>query len=414
MRSPTLPLPLPLPLPSKVAPVWATLLLTWVNNLGAATVLIGIYFITVNQYGFSGRENLLLGLLQGVMYVGGALSVGVGMRWIRHHTGLSTRAILATVHLLVFLGSLLPLLLQTSWSIWLMIGVYAPLTGWLWSTIESYLSAGRNGAELRRATGLFNIGWASAQVLAIWLLVPAMKDPSLSLWLLAILGSSHLLCMVICLYALPPNPVTTPHAHKAQHPPEEQRLQEQLLVGFRTALVVSYVLYSALAPLLPLRVNALGVSPEWATPLVSLWMIARVVVFALMQRWHGWHGRRHTLTWSASSLLLGFAGCLLAPTWPIFSLTLILFGIGLGGIYSAAFYYAMEVGNAEVDAGGKHEAFIGVGYTVGPLAALAARQLTPAETATHAMNNLAVLAVCGSLATLALLWAAHRVWRKPT
>lgn len=399
------------PLPPAVAPAWATLLLTWVNNLGAATVLIGSYFITVNQYGFTGHENLLLGLLQGVMYISGALTVGTGMRWLRRHTGLSTRSILAIIHLLIFACSLLPLLLQTSWAIWLMVGLYAPMTGWLWSTLESYLSAGRNGAELRRATGLFNIGWASSQVVAIWLLVPAMKDPAVSLWLLAILGSSHFFCMFLCLSALPREPGHHTATDVASPTAAERQLRQQLLLGFRTALVISYVLYSALNPLLPLRVNALGVAAEWATPLVSIWMMARVVVFVWMQRWHGWHDRRHTLIWSAGSLLFGFTGCLLAPTWPVFCLALLLFGIGLGGIYSAAFYYAMEVGHAAVDAGGKHEAFIGAGYTVGPLAALAARQFTPAEVATHATNNLAVLVVCGSLATVALLWAMHRVWR---
>ena len=36
-------------------------------------------------------------------------------------------------------------------------------------------------------------------------------------------------------------------------------------------------------------------------------------------------------------------------------------------IYAGAIYYAMEVGAAEVEAGGMHEALIGVGYTGGPM-----------------------------------------------
>jgi hypothetical protein len=42
----------------------------------------------------------------------------------------------------------------------------------------------------------------------------------------------------------------------------------------------------------------------------------------------------------------------------------------MGVVYYAALYYAMSVGRAEVDAGGTHEALIGVGYTIGPLASL--------------------------------------------
>ena len=51
---------------------------------------------------------------------------------------------------------------------------------------------------------------------------------------------------------------------------------------------------------------------------------------------------------------------------------LALFGLGLSLIYSAAIYYALEVGQAEVRAGGTHEALIGAGYTLGPLLGLGA------------------------------------------
>jgi hypothetical protein len=40
------------------------------------------------------------------------------------------------------------------------------------------------------------------------------------------------------------------------------------------------------------------------------------------------------------------------------------------------------VGNAEVDAGGKHEAMIGVGYTLGPLCAIAGLGLSSAGSET--------------------------------
>jgi len=404
MRSPTN------PADSRVAPTWATLLLTWVNNLGAATALIGIYFITVNKYGFTGRENLLLGLLQGVTYIAGALTAGPGMRWISRRTGLSTRAILTLIHVAIFALCAMPLIVERAWGVWVMVGLYAALTGWLWPTIESYLSAGRSGHTLRRATGLFNIGWASSQVVAIWLLVPAMRDPSVSLWVLAGMGTSHLICIPF-IAAIPREPAhfggDASHAHSAG----ERARYVRLLAGFRIAIVLSYILYSALGPLLPLRTNALHVAAVWSTPLVSVWMIARVFTFALMQQWHGWHGRRRTLIWATGTLMLGFAAALLAPTWPVLLGALVFFGVGLGGVYSAAFYYAMEVGHAGVDAGGKHEALIGVGYSIGPLAALSARQLVPAD-ATHEANNIAVLVACGILAVLVLGAAARIVMRR--
>jgi hypothetical protein len=51
---------------------------------------------------------------------------------------------------------------------------------------------------------------------------------------------------------------------------------------------------------------------------------------------------------------------------------LAVFGVGMGVIYCSALYYAMAVGNAAVDAGGKHEALIGIGYGGGPICGLLA------------------------------------------
>ena len=48
----------------------------------------------------------------------------------------------------------------------------------------------------------------------------------------------------------------------------------------------------------------------------------------------------------------------------------VLFGAGHAMIYYAALFYGMAVGGGEVEAGGKHEAVIGLGYLGGPVLAL--------------------------------------------
>ena len=48
----------------------------------------------------------------------------------------------------------------------------------------------------------------------------------------------------------------------------------------------------------------------------------------------------------------------------------LLFGAAAGFLYTAALYYAQVVQNASVDAGGAHEALIGLGYALGPAAGL--------------------------------------------
>ena len=64
----------------------------------------------------------------------------------------------------------------------------------------------------------------------------------------------------------------------------------------------------------------------------------------------------------------GFALVVGVPSLVAITIGLALFCIGHGIIYYAAIYYALRVGNAEVDAGGVHEALIGIGYVLGPLA----------------------------------------------
>ena len=48
-------------------------------------------------------------------------------------------------------------------------------------------------------------------------------------------------------------------------------------------------------------------------------------------------------------------------------MSLTVFGTGHARIYLGSLYDAMEVGKAQVDAGGTHEALIGLGYMLGPV-----------------------------------------------
>ena len=85
-------------------------------------------------------------------------------------------------------------------------------------------------------------------------------------------------------------------------------------------------------------------------------------------------------------------------------------GAGLGAIYAAAFYYVMEVGDAKVDAGGTHEALIGMGYCVGPICGLAAIGLAGEDADFEPQMLLLVTLVVAALAgsAIALAWSRSR------
>jgi hypothetical protein len=147
-----------------------------------------------------------------------------------------------------------------------------------------------------------------------------------------------------------------------------------LLRSARVLLPTSYLLNAAMSPILPYRFAQLREEMEFSiqmeTPAAATWMVCRVVAMLVMWRVGFWHGRWGTLLLGGATMTGGFGLVVLAPDlwWLLVGLGVL--GVGLGMVYYAALYYAMSVGRAEVDAGGTHEALIGMGYSLGPLAGL--------------------------------------------
>jgi hypothetical protein len=233
--------------------------------------------------------------------------------------------------------------------------------------MESYIAAGRSGRALRRATGLFNLSWASSLVVAMWAMVAVLE--SHPLWALGALAPVHLLSIgLLALFRRDPKEHgVAAHVHTA----EELAAYVRLRRLFRVCLLVSYVLHAGLAPMLPQMIERLGVGVRYSTVLASVWMITRLGVFAVMMRWHGWHGHARTAVWSGGMMVVGITLAVVSAQWWVFAVALAVMGVGIGAVYAAAIYYALETGSTDVDAGGKHEAMIGAGYTVGPLLGLA-------------------------------------------
>jgi MFS family permease len=161
-----------------------------------------------------------------------------------------------------------------------------------------------------------------------------------------------------------------PAKHLDDETEPHPRVYIDLLRATRWLLVLSYILVCALNPILPTRLEAIGADADAGARIASAWAISRLGVFLLMQRWHGWHGRWRTTIWAGGALAFGFALTVLATSVTMMIAGLAIFGVGVGGVYCAALYYAMEVGAAQVEAGGKHEALIGLGYTAGPFIGL--------------------------------------------
>ena len=382
----------------------ASLVLTGLASTGTSVIWNGLPFIAKRDYGFSEFENLSLYLLIGIVYVIGALVSGVITRKVRPY--ISHRTIIALLLLTIAAVCSLPLFSTSDLVMWTSGSVAGFCSAWLWPIVESYLVAGRHGKEMRRAIGWWNLVWMSSVAGVMLSMAPLMdKHASMVIVWLGIMN----LAAICVLPWYTKNPPAHDEKLAVDHVPSGYR---ELLNGARVLLPLSYVINGILAPLLPFVFASIAIDIFWQTPIASIWMISRVLATALM--WHfsatigtdlnggGWHGKWSVLWGALFGMGVGFVLILGADSLISLIFGLILFGAGMGVTYYAALYYAMAVGMAEVDAGGKHEAFIGGGYMVGPLLGLFSIQIASQEPSTGFVTIIYVVVSIFALAIVSL------------
>jgi hypothetical protein len=360
-------------------PLWAAYAFSFINSSGTYVVTSsGLFFLTAHGYGFTDVQNYLLGVCLGLTYIAGAKAAvharPVLARWI---PGISHRGLLVLLMFTLAALCLLPMLAapdagpRAVWPVWTIVLLYSPLMGILWPIVETYLAGGRSDAQLRAVMGTWNVYWSAAGVLTTLIIAPLVKAAPAHA--IALVAGAHMLAALL-LPAFTPDPAPHIEGHHEPHPP----VYEQLLVTFRMLLPMSYVIMAAIGPFLPYAARRLDLPDGWHAFLPAAWLAPRVVMFLIMQRWQKWHGRWALAVSSGVMLVASFALAIASTLTstgiglPLLLIGLAAFGISIAMIYSAALYYALEVGRSDVDAGGTHEALIGVGYTIGPLFGLCA------------------------------------------
>ncbi len=345
-----------LPRPASLLTV---LSVTFLGSVAAGTFWAGLFFVTAERYGFSALANLALAVAMGAAYAIAARFAG------RLAHGRAPRRVLLVSLVICTAAMLLPMLLPASvGALWIAALVGVAASAATWPVVESYLTAGRHGAEMRSAIGKFNVTWTPATALPLVVLPLVMRaSPSGSF---ALSAGATALAWVVAL-ALP--------SHPAPHEPEAARAAvgaeyPALLRAAAWLLPFSYVISATLAPVLPQRLAAVGVGMDRSF-VAAAWMAMRFVVLLAMWRTHAWHGRWGTLAAAGAALGGGLALVLLAGSAPVLVAGLLVYGAGMGLTYYASLYYSMAVGHGAVDAGGTFEALIGVGYCLGPLLGIA-------------------------------------------
>jgi hypothetical protein len=324
------------------------------------------FFVTEAHYGFSATKNLTLAAVMGVVYAFVARAAGP---LLRRFAGLTPRGVLAAALSVWGVLALAPLVNPSSeLALWLTALTGAVASGIVWPIVESYLGAGRNGAELRKAIGTFNVTWTFATALPLFFM-PWFQKSFHVLWTLGISAIVNALALPF-LFTLARAPGSEEHdGLETEVGPE----YSWLLRSASWLLPLGYVMSSTLSPVLPYRLAAVGALSIAPSVIGATWMVARFATLAVMSRVLFWHGKWSVLVMAGGALAAGLALVLLASTAQGIVAGLALFGVGMGLTYYLALYYALAVGKGAVDAGGGFEALIGLGYFVGPVVGLLGR-----------------------------------------
>ncbi len=373
----------------------------------AATMLQrGAYFFTHDIIGFSQAQNLWLALLVGLAYIGGAYnSHRITVRLGERRSLVSILGTLALLHVLLACISNSAFLVGT-------LAAVACIQGAMWPIFESYISAGETPADLGRILSRYNIAWALSTAPALFLagVLIASGHP----WLLFVVAATLFALVLVSCLSFPKTPPHFDHEHPAR--PHSALLERYrgLLVSARFAMLGSYMMMYVLAPLMPEIMRNVGFGTAAAARAAGVLDVARFAMFLGLFGYAGWHGKKTPILCSVLALPLGFGVALFGSSAASVLLGEVLFGAAAGFLYTAALYYAQLVENASVDAGGAHEALIGVGYALGPGAGLIGTALAsgagPGSAAYIRGMSLATfpLVIGCSLFALWPLFRAHR------
>ncbi len=331
-------------------------------SLAATMLQRGAYFFTHDILGFSQAQNLWLALLVGITYIGGAYtSHRVTVRYGERNTLVTVLGVLAVLHVLLTVISSTAFLVGT-------LAVVAWLQGSMWPIFESYISAGETPADLGKVLSRYNISWALSTPVALFLAggLIASGFP----WLLFVVAAALYVLVLTSSLLFPKQPSHFDEAHPARLHTSLLESYKRLLAAARFAMLGSYMLMYVLAPLMPEIMRNVGYSTAAAARASGMLDVARLASFLGLFAYAGWHGRKTPIFLSILALPVGFGVVLFGANATTVIGGELLFGAAAGFLYTAALYYAQLVQNASVDAGGAHEALIGMGYALGPSAGL--------------------------------------------
>jgi hypothetical protein len=374
-------------------------------STGGTLFTIGIFFYTKDRFGWALAENFRLAATQGVIYVVGALLAHRVAGRVSHGRALPWLQLVMALACGAGAG------MATAKA-----GVVAVLLGYTfvsavtWPILESLAVVGTAGPRMARRLAVYNVVWpavGAATVAASGWVIQTMPTG-----MFLIPAAAHALAVGLSLLATPRPPTrrsksggaagdALPSSHPARasspaHPepePELLRVRTVALWVSRLGLPATYAVIYGLMPLMPSLPAVRSLSTAEQTVVCSAWLVARWLTFVALAAHPWWHTRPRAMVAAAVLMLVAFLGITVAPSqvlggdgWAGADLAAVVgwqlvLGVALGVIYSGSLYFGMVLSEGSTEHSGYHEALVGLGWVLGPLAGVMAQAARPGDVA---------------------------------
>jgi len=245
-----------------------------------------------------------------------------------------------------------------------------------WPSVEAELAAEADTHQLRRRMGRFNISWSTGDIAgALVAGVGLTLSPRLPFLLCVVtgVGISVLTARSRMSSASAESRVRHEEAVNGHDLPENHDTfwKMALVANFFSAGVISIV--RRLFP--DLAVDSLNYTGlQWGF-LVMVVALSRTVMFAVLERHHGWLYRPKRFFAVQLLFPLGCFLILFAQSYWVFILAFACIGAASGVVYSSSLFYSVHGAGRQAHRAGLHESVLGLGAGLIPLMAGPTRSL---------------------------------------
>jgi predicted MFS family arabinose efflux permease len=343
--------------------------ITALNTIATCYFSTYIFFFLHGRFGFGDRENLGVSALYGFIYIFSAWQCGKFAQRRGYLTSLKVG--FAGLGLVMIGGAFsdsIPGML-------LVVAGYSVVLLFTWPALEALVSENETRSGVQEKVGVYNCTWAAAAAFAYFTggRLYDWSNRGAVFWIPAAIFFLELaFVFYLARKAQSTHPaVSAPETMPGTPHPEPAAFTQP--VSPKTFLKMAwvanpfaYVAVNTLIAVLPDLAQKFALSATQAGLIVSVWSFGRLVAFAILWKWTGWHYRFRWLLTSFIVLVATFTTILLAAQLWLVVVAQILFGFAVGLIYYSSLFYSMDAGDAKGEHGGFHEAAIGVGMFAGP------------------------------------------------